>query len=147
MGLVDALAGKRVYLDANVFIYALEGYGEHVAALFELFAALDERRASAVTSELTLAELLVKPFRVESVEMQRLYFDAIQDRPCLRVIPVSRGVLVESARLRASESMRLPDGVHFATARLEGCAMFVSNDLRLRSCHGIEVVRMPRGEF
>ena len=53
-------------------------------------------------------------------------------------------VLIESARLRARESLRLPDGIHLATAWLERCEAFLSNDLRIRSRPGLEVVRLPR---
>ncbi len=51
----------RVYLDTNIFIYALEGYPTFRAVLTTLFAALDRGDLVAVTSELTLAEALVKP--------------------------------------------------------------------------------------
>ena len=46
----------RVYLDTNIFIYALEGYPTFQTALIMLFDALDRQALSAVTSELTLAE-------------------------------------------------------------------------------------------
>ena len=38
---VDALRGRRVYLDANVFIYAVEGSREHAAFLDGLFDLLE----------------------------------------------------------------------------------------------------------
>ena len=42
MGVVDRLPGRAVYLDANVFIYALEGYPPYAVALGELFEAIDD---------------------------------------------------------------------------------------------------------
>ena len=62
MGLMQRIAGNRVYLDTNLFIYALEGFPEYADRISELFAAVDRGVLSAVTSELTLAESLVKPF-------------------------------------------------------------------------------------
>jgi predicted nucleic acid-binding protein len=147
VGFLESLEGRVLYLDANVFIYALEGHAEHAATVAALLESLDAGRLLAVTSELTLAELLVMPFRSGRVELQTAYLETIHDRSGLRVIPVSRAVLVESARLRAIESMRLPDGIHFATAKLEGCEQFVSNDLRLRSSSGLEVLRLPRADL
>ena len=52
----------RIYLDTNIFIYALEGYRIFRTALATLFDALDRQELTAVTSELTLAEVLMKPF-------------------------------------------------------------------------------------
>ena len=62
-GLADIL-GRTVYLDTNIFIYAVEGYAPEEAFLRELFAALEDGRFTAVTSELSLAEVLVKPFEL-----------------------------------------------------------------------------------
>ena len=59
MGRVDALRGKRVYLDANVFIYAVEQHPEHALFLAGLFDLFEAGEVVAVTSELTLAE---RPF-------------------------------------------------------------------------------------
>jgi len=145
VGFVDSLGGA-LYLDANVFIYALEGHAEYEPRVRELLSLIVAGDVLAVTSELTLAELLVKPFQTGSARLQLAYLDAVRDRAGLRVVPVSREVLIESARLRATETMRLPDGIHLATARLERCETFVSNDLRLRSRFGIRIVRIPASE-
>ncbi|MFH0958320.1 MAG: hypothetical protein V1897_06415 [Pseudomonadota bacterium] len=61
MGIMDVIKGERIYLDTNIIIYPLEGYPECASSLATLFAAIDEGKLSAVTSELTLAESLVKP--------------------------------------------------------------------------------------
>lgn len=49
-------AGSRIYLDTNVWIYALEGFESFNVPLAELFARVDNEEITAVTSELTLAE-------------------------------------------------------------------------------------------
>lgn len=61
MGLIEEIRGKNIYLDTNVFIYALEGYSEYALVLSTLFAAVDQGVIQAFTSELSLAESLVKP--------------------------------------------------------------------------------------
>lgn len=60
MGILDAIQGNR-YLDANIWIYALEGYPVFIQDLNQLFQSIDQGNLSAVTSELSLAEALVKP--------------------------------------------------------------------------------------
>ncbi len=62
MGDIADLIGKVVYLDSNVFIYAVEGFAERRPFVEGPFRQIDSGRIDAVTSELTLAEVLVKPF-------------------------------------------------------------------------------------
>ncbi|MBX3307083.1 MAG: PIN domain-containing protein, partial [Nitrospira sp.] len=88
-----SLAG-RVYLDTNIFIYALEGYPAFRPALTTLFESLDRRELTAVTSELTLAEALVKPLLDRHAERQAAYLQLLQPTVSLQVVPVSREVLI-----------------------------------------------------
>ena len=140
MGLVDQVLGQRVYLDANIFIYALEGHARYAPLLSDLFRAIDRGEVQAVTSELTLAEVLVKPFADASVERQAIFQRALRTTGSRTVAPIDRAVLIEAARLRATTPLRLPDAIHVATARLSGCRTFISNDQRLRTSTGLAVI-------
>jgi predicted nucleic acid-binding protein len=130
----------RVYLDTNIFIYALEGYPIFRTALTELFDTLDRHELSAVTSELTLAEVLVKPFLDQHVERQEAYLRALQPSPSLQIAPISRDILVAAARLRAETGMKLPDAIHAATARLNDCTDFLTNDARFTAIPGLRIL-------
>ncbi len=68
------------------------------------------------------------------------YENAIQNSPVLEVIPINRKILIESARLRTIINLRLPDAIHGATAILNGCETFLTNDKRLEVISGINVV-------
>ena len=140
MGLVDRLAGGKAYLDANVFIYAIERIGDFVPVISGILPALDEQRFHAVTSELTLAETLVKPLRDGNGELAGDYIASIQPRPALEVVPVSREILIDAARMRAKSGLKLPGAIHAATAVRSGCGNFVTNDARFRSLPGLDVL-------
>lgn len=84
-----ALSG-RVYLDTNVFIYALEGYSTFRLVLTTLFEALDRKSLTAVTSELTLAEALVKPLLDRHAAREGAYLQLLQSTASLMVVPVTR---------------------------------------------------------
>ena len=115
MGLTDLLAGGKAYLDSNTLIYAIERVEGFVALVEDLLPAIDAEKIQAVTSELALAEALVKPFADGNEELANDYQGVIQPRPALQVIPVSRAVLVAAARLRAATGLKLPDAIHAAT--------------------------------
>jgi len=140
MGLIEALKGHRTYIDANLFIYAVEQVAPFAAVLDTLFRQVASGAQTAVTSELTLAEVLVRPFAATS-EQDRMAFErAVRTQGGLRVVPVSRGILVEAARLRASTRLKLPDAIHLATAMQYECPVFLTNDTRIRTLPGLDVL-------
>lgn len=98
MGNLTAIQGNRVYLDTNIWIYALEEHPNFAVALAELFQIIDQGGLAAVTSELSLAEALVKPMTDQNLPRHIEYRQVISSRRNLRVIPVQRAILIEAAR-------------------------------------------------
>jgi predicted nucleic acid-binding protein len=140
MGLLSELQGRRVYLDANVFIYALIGFPAYAAMLKELFEGIESGSVLAYTSELTFAELLIIPFRHGNVEEERRCRMILRPRPCLSLLPVTTDVLESLARLRAAlPAIRTPDAIHAATAQLANCDVFLTNDRRLKPVAGLQI--------
>lgn len=139
MGGVDALIGKGVYLDANVFVYAVEGFAEHQAFVDELFRSIDDGHVAAVTSELTLAEVLTKPLETGRDDVATVYEELLQSSEHLNVVPIDRAIPLSAARHRASLGIKLPDAIHVATAMAVGCDVVLSNDHKLRVPGGIEL--------
>ena len=141
MGLMDSITGEGLYLDTNIFIYALEGYPKFIASVRALFAAIDEGRIRAVTSELTLAESLVKPMMDGNIILQKFYEDTLQSSEALFVAPITRQILINAARIRASSNfIRLLDAIHLATANECSCQTFLSNDKRLKAISDLNII-------
>lgn len=138
---MTGLIGRTVYLDSNVFIYAVEGVAPYAEALRPLFHSVLAGITLAVTSEITLAETLVKPFRERDARLEAAFKDALSG-PGVTVVPASRTVLVQSARLRAASRMKLPDAIHAATAQHAGCNVLLTNDTGISTVPGLEVVQM-----
>ena len=141
MGSLADLNGRRVYLDANVFIYGLERNlppFDHVAA--GVLRAVEEGAFDAVTSELSLAECLVKPFQTGSRESVEVYEQSIRSRRRFTVLPISRAILVEAAHIRATSTAKLADAIHVASSRSQNCDLFLTNDQRLRSVPALNCV-------
>jgi predicted nucleic acid-binding protein len=141
MASLNDLLGHRVYLDTNVFIYTLNGFPNYAEFLRGFLDAMDGRGLQAVTSEFTLAELLVIPFRHGDAGEEARCRQILQPRPGLELVPVTREVLEGMARLRASHQfLRAPDALHLATAQLAGCEFYLTNDDHLQSAASIRVV-------
>lgn len=134
----------RVYLDTNVFVYALEGYDEFRQVLTALFQRIDHGALQAITSELTLAEVLVKPLLDRSQERETAYHQVLRSSSTLQVVPITREVLVTAARLRAEQGLKLPDAIHAATAQLTNCQQFLTNDTRFKNLPGLPVLLLSQ---
>ena len=132
---------QRYYIDTNVFIALIEMKGSS----FELFVdRIASRDATLFTSEITLAELLVKPLQQANMRMASLYERLLQSGELLKVIPVHREILRASAGLRAKFPNKLPDAIHIATAMHTQCAIFVSSDQRLKLPASLSQVRLDQ---
>ena len=138
MAAPPVITGTRLYLDAKVLIYAAEGGAALSPWLRDALLRVDTGELSASTSELTPAEVLVKPLRDGNVALVESYKRRLISGPTLSVLPVSRAVLTRAAELRATTaSLKLPDAIHAATALLHGCTTFLINDTRFTAVPGL----------
>lgn len=106
MSLLAALDGHRIYLDTNVFIYALEGFAGLESELRTLFKAMERGGFNGYTSELTLAEALVKPLQTSDTSLLTAYDHMFPNRLYFETIPVKRVILRETARLRGKHALK-----------------------------------------
>ncbi|WP_375462035.1 type II toxin-antitoxin system VapC family toxin [uncultured Enterovirga sp.] len=119
-----------LYVDSNVLIGTFElGLGGTALAHALLMSSQDSPRF--ITSEITVSEVLVAPFRSNDLDLVDFYHALFSQTVSLAVEPVTRGVLERAARLRAVSSMKLPDAIHVATAALTPCSILLSRDQRL----------------
>jgi predicted nucleic acid-binding protein len=121
----------RIYLDANILIELFESDSALSKSLHRLLA-VSYRDLILVTSELTLAEVLVLPIRKrdeQSISRYSLFFDS--GNFWINGL-VNKEVLSLSANIRAKrQGYKLPDAIHLATAYLNGCSHFFTGDRRL----------------
>jgi predicted nucleic acid-binding protein len=129
MGLLMA-AIDRIYLDTNVFITAFEARDKSGELLLQLF--LQQREASRslfVTSQLSLSELLVRPYRSLDRELIDKYETVLAKSAWLDLAAVQMLILRHAAALRARyPALKLPDAIHLATAIGSGCTHILTAD-------------------
>lgn len=121
---------RRIYLDTNIFIMAFERRDEISVHLTQLFAAGDRGNEQRfVTSELTLAELLVRPYQERDDSLIDLYEGLILTNDWLEVLPIGPFTLRSTAVLRAQyTSLKLPDAIHLSTAIGTNCSHLLTDD-------------------
>lgn len=125
----------RLYLDTNIFIRLGEGADDAVSRLLrDLIVSQEENGETFLcTSELTLAELLVHPYRNSDDRLIQLYDNWLTPGSTwLEVGPVARETLWYAAVLRNQyQAVKLPDAIHLSTAIGFECSHFLTGDQKL----------------
>ncbi len=121
-----------VYVDANILIYIVEGNKALASELKQIVEALDAGVLRAVTSELTLAEVLIGSLRNGDQALAGTYRSLLTSSKVIRAVPVSVAILERSAAIRCNSTTLLPDAIHLATAELAGCKYMLTEDRQLQ---------------
>jgi predicted nucleic acid-binding protein len=125
---LSQLQGQLVGLDTAPLIYFVEENPNYIGMMDAFFAALHHQNFSAVTSAITVTEVLVHPLRSKNEAIVQQYRDILLNSDELTVMDVTRTIAEVAARLRASRNLRTPDAIQLATALDAGATFFLTND-------------------
>lgn len=129
---------ERIGLDTNVFIYFLEShprYGSWCASLLDL---IERGHNPAITSTVTLLELLVQPYRAQKEELAHKIFALTTTYPALEWVPLTLHVADQAAELRARYRLSTPDAIQLASAVDRKATRFYGNDRGLQRVSEID---------
>lgn len=118
----------RLYLNTSVFIYFIEEHPRYFEVCDQLFNNLEEGKTEAVTSTLTLTEILVLPYKQQNEELVLKFYSLFTTYPHLTWQPVSLPVADLAAKLRADHNLKTPDAIHAASALSSGASCIICND-------------------
>ena len=144
MGKIDAvlarIAGQRVYLDTNIFIYFLDRHPCYFDAVAALFRASFDQAFFATTGDVAVAEVMGGPYRHDDPALAASFKRFFVERNLLTVVAHEREVFDAAAMLVAKKRMKFIDALHVATAISVGCQFFITNDVGIASFEGLEVI-------
>lgn len=140
MGSLKLPISGEVYVDANMAIYGVDGNPDYLPICIPIWESAQRGVITVVSSELILIETLVGPLRSEDASLFERR-KSLWDRENVALLPISRPVLLEAARLRAAiPGLKTPDAIHAATSIIHNCALFISNDAGFRRVPGLPLV-------
>jgi predicted nucleic acid-binding protein len=137
LGLLSDLGEGPVALDTSIFVYFMEEHPVYLPLVDPLFEAIDAGRLEAVTSSLTLLEVLVIPFRFANAILIEQYETLLTRSEGLRLIDLDRDFLRSVAQIRAITRAKTPDAIQLAAAVAAGCRVFLTNDNRIPALPGL----------
>jgi predicted nucleic acid-binding protein len=142
VGLIEDLAPGPVALDTAVFIYFIEENKNFLPIVKPIFEAIHSGNLTAVTSGLTLMEVLVLPYRVNNFALAERYESLLTRSRGLRFVDLNRPILRAAARLRGALNLKPPDALQIAAAMTIECRVFLTNDRRIPPIAGLQVIQL-----
>ena len=135
---------QTVGLDSSIFIYHFEEHPRYKELCGEAFDLMETHAIQAVTSTVTLIEVLVQPIKTGDQGLCSRYEQYLRFGPSLTLRVLDPDLAQRAAELRARYQLRTPDSIQLATAIESGARLFLTNDDRLRKVTEIEVVVLER---
>ena len=130
---------SRIALDTSTFIYHVQAHTRYVGLTDEIFSWLQRPGAHAVTSTITLTELLVQPYRQGNQALADEFYGLLVTFPNLTWVVPSLEIADNAAQIRAHHGLRTPDAIQAATAIHSSSTALVTNDSVFLRISGLEI--------
>lgn len=123
---------KTIFLDTSPIIYFLDADINYAEKVKQIFEKLIENKCSMVTSTITCTEYLTYPYKTGNTEKINVFFEFLSD--CyIQIQPIDISIAKKAARIRAEhKDFKTMDCLQLATACLQQCDLFLTNDKQLR---------------
>lgn len=135
------LRGHKVYFDTNIIIYVINNTAQFVDVCIPFFSAIENGDITGCASDVTIAELLVKPMQTNdmlAISNIKAMFDV---GGYFETFAHDRATFELAAHIRATKGLKFIDALHTATAINNGCSYIITNDRPLaRKVAGVEAV-------
>ncbi len=131
---------RRIALDTSIFIYHLEPNPKYLAYTDLIFSWLERPESKAITSTITMTELLVLPYREGGEQRANDFYGLLTTYPNLDWIAPNLEMADLAARIRALHRLRTPDALQAATAARSQATGLITNDAVLERVEGFQTL-------
>ena len=131
---------KKVFLDTTPIIYFLDEDINYAEKVERIFSEILESSKMIVTSTITCTEYLTYPYRTGNTEKVNVFFEFLTD--CEIIIhSIDVETAMKAAQIRAEyKDFKTMDCLQLATACIQGCDLFLTNDRQLRQFKEVKCV-------
>ncbi|MEZ4667866.1 MAG: PIN domain-containing protein [Anaerolineae bacterium] len=141
MKISQALAGVQVLgVDTSPFIYLVEKHPVYEGRVVSIFQEVNSGAIQAVTSMLTLTEVLTMPLAKKQPHYVREYREMLLNTQSIVAVKIDQQIAERAAELRARYGLKTPDAMQVATCLEMNCDALVTNDLGLKRVSELRVL-------
>jgi predicted nucleic acid-binding protein len=130
----------RIALDTSIFIYQLEPHPKYLACTDPIFSWLERQGSAALTSTITMTELLVLPYREGDEQRANNFYALLSSYPNLDWIAPNLEIADLAAQIRALHRLQTPDALQAATAVQSRATGLITNDPVFKSVEGFQTL-------
>lgn len=130
---------KRLFLDTAPLIYYVEENRRYLPLVDVIFDRIFEEQLIGITSPISLAECLARPYRLGQTQLQQNYFNLITATNLVFTL-IDQNMARQAAEFRSRYNLELPDAFQIAVAVATKCEAFLTNDAMLRRITEIQVL-------
>ncbi|NEP14218.1 MAG: PIN domain-containing protein [Symploca sp. SIO2C1] len=139
MGELNLPESSLVYLDTQIIIYSIEKHPTYWSLLRSLWQRSAIADIQLISSELALLETLVAPLKNADVVLVNAYERLLLSTE-MQLMPITRAILKDAAKMRSQTNLKTPDAIHAATAIAHSCNIFLTNDYGFRRVTSLPLV-------
>lgn len=137
---IKAIKDGIIGIDTMIFIYHFEDHPQYSHITERIFDAIEHGKYKAVTSVITLIEILVKAKRDGNLTAAKDYKDLLLTFPNLKIFDLDLKISDVASDLRARYAIKTPDAIQIATAVCGGSKSFITNDESLKKVEEVRVL-------
>ena len=116
---------KRIFLDTAPIIYYLQRNEMYFEKMKHIFVELRKKQTEFVSSDVTIAEYCVFPYRTENQTLVE-QFDNFMQIANVNIIHTSEDIAKKSAQIRAKyPAFKMMDSLQIAFAVYSNCDLFL----------------------
>ena len=131
---------KIIGLDTAPFIYYIEDVTPYADLLDPVYTLLESHTLRAITSTVTFAEILTKPFIDKNFSLADEIKFTLKSFSSLSVSLIDEKLAEAAALIRARYMIRLPDALQVAAAIQGEATLFLTNDKRVKRLDALQVL-------
>jgi predicted nucleic acid-binding protein len=131
---------RIVGLDTAPMFYFIEDVAPYVDPLEPVFELVGNNCLHAVTSTITLAEVLAKPLAEKKHGLVDEIKFTLKSFSTLTMLAIDEKLAEAAALVRARHGIRLPDALQIAVAIQGEATLFITNDKRQKKIDAFEVL-------
>ncbi len=134
-----------VMIDTCCFIYHLQPdiYPTQAEYVEALLRQVEQGRLPALTSPITVAEIMTKPRRLGLDDVAYAYKLLLLNFPNLTIPPIDVAIADKASMLRGRFGLKLPDALQVGTGIIHGASAFVTFDRDIRKVAPLIKVIIP----
>jgi predicted nucleic acid-binding protein len=135
---------RRIGLDTSVFIDHLQSNPKYLAYTNLIFSWLEHPGSTAITSTITMTELLVHPYREGDEPLANDFYALLSTYPNLDWIAPNLEIADLAARIRARHRLQTPDALQAATAAYSQATGLITNDVVFERVEGFQTLVLDK---